>query len=44
MDDDGPDGHFVLLGGFARLAQRLAHEVLVVVGIDDQGFVGHGVL
>jgi hypothetical protein len=31
MHDDGPDGHLVLFGRLARLAQGLAH-VMGVVG------------
>ena len=40
MHDDGSNGHFVLFGGFAGLPQGIAHEMLVVEGVDDEG-VGH---
>lgn len=35
MDDDGSDGHFVLMGGFSSLPEGFAHEVVVTVEIDE---------
>jgi hypothetical protein len=31
MDDDGTDGHLVLIGSFSSLPEGLAHEVVVTV-------------
>jgi hypothetical protein len=40
MDDDGTDGHLVLIGSFSSLPEGLAHEVVVTVEVDER--LDHG--
>jgi len=40
MDDDGTDGHLVLIVSFSSLPEGLAHEVVVTVEVDER--LDHG--